>query len=184
MAEVYQHSIRMANTLRVVEPVPNLLQMGNEFHPFDGGAACESAPQKIDFLPTGTRLLASVYFRRMTPTRFTMKTVLALFLAFSVYGVSLGCVSICAAEVEAAEPTDAQEVTASPEECDDDCCVLDTLQSRLPERLRKAPESFAIDFYFAAFRTDSIIACGPPGGFSQTAAIAFIPLQQNPTLRI
>lgn len=113
-----------------------------------------------------------------------MKTVLALFLALSVYGVSLGCTLICAAEVEAAEQTDSQEVTASPEECDDDCCVLDTLQSLLPERLRKAPESFAIDFYFAFFRTDSIIACGPPAGFLQTAAIAFIPLQQNPALRI
>lgn len=115
----------------------------------------------------------------------TVKILLAFFLALSVYGVSLGCVSICAAEVQAAEQTASmEEVTASPEECDDDCCVLDTLQSLLPERLRKAPESFAIDFYFAAFRTGSISACGLSGGFSQAAAIAFIPLQQNPTLRI
>jgi hypothetical protein len=67
-----------------------------------------------------------------------MKHLLALALAFSVFGLSLNCMAICAGHTElSACASDETGVTSIGQE--DECCSLDTLKFLLPERIQKTP---------------------------------------------
>ena|GEM_PF-3286120 len=74
----------------------------------------------------------------MNYRRVFMKRLLAIALAFNVFGLSLSCVAICAEHAEPSSCVGDENKTSLNEE-DEECCSLDTHRSLPPERIQKTP---------------------------------------------
>jgi hypothetical protein len=109
---------------------------------------------------------------------------LAFVLALSLCGLSLGCLTVCAAQVEES-PCAQDESSFELTEYDDDCCSLDALRSLPPDRVQKTP---VVSIYHPltpasnfGFR-NHCQALAPFATFPQPDKSA--PLQQSAVLRI
>jgi hypothetical protein len=113
-----------------------------------------------------------------------MKRRLAFALALSVCGLSLSCLTICAAHAEQSSCAP-DEISVALTEHDDECCSLDALRSLPPDRVRKTPVGLiarpilptAIFDFHDHCRTPNPIDEAPPPAISP-------PLQRIPALRI
>src|SRR5262245_9114214 len=74
----------------------------------------------------------------MQNVRELMKKLLAFALALSVFGLSPGCMAICADHAEQSSCA-SDETSLTSIEQKDECCSLDTLRSLPPERFQKTP---------------------------------------------
>jgi hypothetical protein len=74
----------------------------------------------------------------MNCRRDLMKQLLAFALALSVFGLSPGCLAICADHAEESSCA-SDETNVTSIERNDECCSLDTLRFLPPERIQKTP---------------------------------------------
>jgi hypothetical protein len=101
--------------------------------------------------------------------RELMKKLLAFALAFSVFGLSLSCMAICADHAEqSACASDETGLTSIEQE--DECCSLHSIRSLPPERFQKTPAgnitwqlspAEIFGFYHRQFAASAKKSCAP-----------------------